>query len=63
MGHHSSAPVVHNAAALDRLFHLDPTKISVLASDEPACGRSASMTQVALEMIVESFTWPKQTST
>ena len=40
------------------LHYLDPIRIPVLTSDEPARGRSASMLKTVLERIVEAFPHP-----
>ena len=45
------------------LYLLDPIRISVLASDEPVQGKSASMIRTVLNQVVEAFPPPSRRST
>lgn len=51
-------PTGKDAPVVIGLLYLDPIRIPVLASDDPARGRSASMLKTALERIVEAFPHP-----
>ena len=51
-------PTGKDAPVVIGLLYLDPVRIPVLASDDPARGRSASMLKTALERIVEAFPHP-----
>ena len=45
------------------LLYLDPIRVPVLSSDDPAQGRSATMLKTVLERLVEAFPPPSRRST